>query len=694
MTSNQSQGRQPRPGSERARLQGWLENPQRFLRLLVSTAAAHAGPLHRSSVDVQLEEQDVVSLIRLLAHVALAGQQAKDDTEAAAVAAFFRQRLEGLPAELVVAMERILSSMAGPGDRALPVQLASGLIRLMAAEAYRRGTLSPSGVQVLLGRMRSELATLQRALALAPPQSGDDPVEEEFWNALPEPDRRHVLLSADAWCVPPGALRRVVEGLGAEPEAAADLLEQYALCAHSAAEPARARAAQVLSELAELYASFEESLLESAIGHAGRQLARESRAEMLSVFAAAFTRLCQQAGHRGCFRALGQAVELLDMIERAQPLHGEELRTRVAVESRLPVFLRQALKGASLPRELAGLLRQVPQAAAQELNRAFEVCSLRAERERLVELAAAAGPVVAAHLREKLRADAPANALAVVGLLSRLDLRFLDELLPTRLARWSREHHDAVVRALAAGGAPERGQLLLRLLGSLDLLVVPSALDEIGLSGDRETAPRLMRLAGGTLPQSSEPYLRLKAVEALGRLRAPTAAPLLQQLVEAKMVWRWREPREIRIAAAQALRKIDPEWARKSLKRSGLTAAELAVAPLEPEPAVPWVRQRRYLRIPLASKLPTRVSSSRFPSGWPLLTEVLSLGGGLAETQNSAPQATEVELLLQTGLRPVRALARMRQPRPPQVGFEILSMELGERSRLRRLLASQLPAIA
>ncbi len=326
----------------------------------------------------------------------------------------------------------------------------------------------------------------------------------------------------------------------------------------------------------------------------------------------------------------------------------------------------------------------MPEAAALELSQAFESCSHREGRSRLAELAGKLGPVAVGYLREKLRSEPPPGAAAVVGLLSRLDVSVLDDLLPARLARWSRDHHDAVVRGLAAAGAPLRGQLLLRLLPHLDRLVIPSALDEIGMAGDPEAGPRLMRLAGGTLPQSSEPYLRLKSVEALGRLRDPAAVPLLQQVIEAKKVWRWSEPRELRIAAAQALTKIDPQWARKSLKRSGLTAAELAVGPLDPQPAAPWVRHRRYDRISLASKLPMWVRSLR--GQWTLLTRVLSLGGGLAETENSVPEGTEVEIEWTSRLRPIRAVAMVRDPRPPVLGFEIVGMDLSERSKLRRLL--------
>ena len=62
-------------------------------------------------------------------------------------------------------------------------------------------------------------------------------------------------------------------------------------------------------------------------------------------------------------------------------------------------------------------------------------------------------------------------------------------------------------------------------------------------------------------------------------------------------MWKWANHRELRIAAAQALAKIDARYGSKVLSDSGLEPAELAMAPLDAAPACPWVRQRRYERV-------------------------------------------------------------------------------------------------
>ena len=71
-------------------------------------------------------------------------------------------------------------------------------------------------------------------------------------------------------------------------------------------------------------------------------------------------------------------------------------------------------------------------------------------------------------LREMLRTGQPRQAASVVGLLSRLDVPTLLELLPARLPEWNRFYHDVVVRQIAYGAAQDRGRTLLELLEILD----------------------------------------------------------------------------------------------------------------------------------------------------------------------------------------------------------------------------------
>ena len=195
---------------------------------------------------------------------------------------------------------------------------------------------------------------------------------------------------------------------------------------------------------------------------------------------------------------------------------------------------------------------------------------------------------------------------------------------------------------LSIAGAPERGKMLTDSLELFDTMIIPLALDEIGLCGDTETAPKLLRIAEGEgLPPGSE-YLRVKAIEALGRMRAPVAVDDLRRYVESRKTFGWAYPDEIRMAAAQALIKLDPEWIRAFLPNSGLDPKVLPLAPLDPIPDRDFVRQRRYRRVRLPRAVPATITSARgkFTSA----ISVLSLDGGLLTGDIQIPVGTEATL--------------------------------------------------
>jgi hypothetical protein len=171
-------------------------------------------------------------------------------------------------------------------------------------------------------------------------------------------------------------------------------------------------------------------------------------------------------------------------------------------------------------------------------------------------------------------------------------------------------------------------------------------------------------------------------------LRHAKAAPILRPLVEAKQLWRWRHPRELRITAMQALEKIDPEWAAEFLLTSGLHESELKLAPLDHNPQAPWVRQRRYQRIPLPHTL---TAVLRSPQGdWRMSIEGLSLGGGVATCQRYVRPGTLTSIELRPGLARLRADVVVREVRPQKLGFELVRINFEDRFKLRHPLATQL----
>src|SRR5438445_12290179 len=108
----------------------------------------------------------------------------------------------------------------------------------------------------------------------------------------------------------------------------------------------------------------------------------------------------------------------------------------------------------------------------------------------------------------------------MAGLLSRLDPESVMVFLPGRMKDFARSSQDRMMRQISASGAARRCHILLELLDHVDPLVMPLVIDEIGVTGDREALGKLLTIADGDLPHGGAEYLRVKAIEALGRSHA------------------------------------------------------------------------------------------------------------------------------------------------------------------------------
>jgi hypothetical protein len=221
---------------------------------------------------------------------------------------------------------------------------------------------------------------------------------------------------------------------------------------------------------------------------------------------------------------------------------------------------------------------------------------------------------------------------------------------------------------------------------------MPLVIDEIGVTSDREALGRLMNIVDGDLPAGAGPFLRVKAAEALGRIQTPESAAGLKRIVEAKKIFGWAHPQELRIAALQALEKLDPAWARDFLPKSGLDQAELILAPLTIAANCRFVRQRRHARVRLQK--PVIAVTVNLKENCRMEIRTASLSGGVANIDRHLPPGTPVQLKLQLGMRNLQATALMRDYRAQGMAFEIVDMSLEERNKLRHLLADSLSVAA
>ncbi len=642
------------------------------------------------------QEADIFKVLGWLSQLGQSVDQADSSEQAQAV----ERDLHQLPAAGQAALAQALMSMNSQAEPPRPddpllLQLAERLAIRFAIQRYERGDVKTNAVVELLDRLKREIGSLRNILKTQEEKMGKagmeveshaDILDKQFWARVPEKHKQKMLLSPEAWAVPPRNVRLYVEELigRGDTDAARAILDNYAKCVDTPDVDARRKAATGLTEMADLFSKANSGLLQTSLHQMGEALSKEGNADLQTLLGASFVRFSHEAAARRQYRAVHEALQTMEMLEQKQPGLARLLWPRVKVGNPLPEFIDEAIKSPRIPDGLVEVLKRMPHATVDQVASRVPRCARRDEWQRMLEMVEAVGMQAVGHLNRILQTRPAAEAASTIALLCRLEPADLEELLPTRLKDWDQMTHDNVVRQLANSLAPQRGQLIDKVYDMLDRAVLPEAVDELGMTGDLAITPRLMRIVEELSASQADPYLQIKAIEALGRLREPQAEHLLRPLAEGKKLWRWQQPREVRITAMQALRKIDPEWADRFQPQCGLTPAELKLTALDPDPETPWLRQRRYDRVKLPSPLVGVVKPSQ--TAHRVSIQQLSLGGGIARSQCHIKPGSTVPLEIQTGLYRVQAQVLVREARPQELSFELVRIDHENRSRLRKPL--------
>jgi hypothetical protein len=716
----------------------WLNDPQKLLQLIAAAQGASAGgasvpggaPL--GSVPsipipggvtaaggtgapgpltawtggvVALQEEEVIQTIRLLTHFGQAMQDPNSSKENLAV------ELGKAPEGAKVNLAQLLEGLAAQtlqnnnnetNDTPLLMKAAESMAIKFALDRYSKGEVKVNAVHDMMEHMSRQMDTLRQILRVQEDkmskagilvESHADILDRMFWAEIPEAGKKSVLLTSEAACVPPRNIRQFVEILFErdDNEIAAKILSNYCTGVDAKDAEPRRKTATGLAQLADLYANAPEEVMPNALAIMGERLAKETDTEIQSLLAAAFARFGQEACTRRKFKAIAELCISLDSVAKQKPALVQDLRSRVGIENRLPEMIEEAINADAASEDLIEVLQQLPRHSVEHLADRFFRAQKRVECDRIIELVGELGQPAIDDLRDMIRLGQPRQAASTVGLLSRLSVSTLLELLPTRMNEFNRFYQDVIVRQIAYGAAPDRGRTLVELLELLDSLILPEAIDEIGMSQDRSASSALIALATAGEAQNRPPFVQLKAVESLGRLREPEGVPVLRSIVEDKKLFGYTQHRELRIAAIQALSKIDPRYGTQALTDSGLEAAELAIAPLDSGPGCPWVRQRRYERIILPRTLSATLSSSWGKSN--ILMREMSLGGGMGTRSDNLRVGSEAHVEISLGVKKIRGEVLLRRARVNEIGFEFVSMDLDSRYRLRRVLVEALQKV-
>lgn len=698
---------------ENSSAKNWLRDPEKLAQALGhNSATPHPrqfssfafgeellGGLGEHAAGQPIGERESVELLALLRNI---GEQAEhqpvDEAEWKQALASLSQPAKAVFGELL--HEQTSKLRLSRLDDVALVRLETELAIRCAIEQFESGAISPEEVQPLLTRLCSKIADARTALpsrkakfagAKIAAGSQTDAAERQFWASLSPSTRDSVLFSEHSWNIPPRNIQQCVKEFqkAGDEERAQQILRQYARCASSSNATARKRVAAGLSELAEFYAGSSPEIFSGSMQAIGEQLHRERDPELQSLLSAAFLKFSEHAVAHRNFAAVHEMLETLGQLEKSRPTWARSLRPRIGFDNRIPEFIDGALRNGGFHNDFLEVMRAVPQAAAEQLASRITNVARVAEREKIVDLAGSIGEPIQAKLRQTLELAPSPKAVRVVGLLSRLQPTVVAQLLPSRLTSGVRETHDEALRQLSSAGAPERGQMLMNMLDLLDSMILPMALDEVGFCGDSSVAPDLLRVADARRIPDASDFVRVKAIEALGRLRVPSMEADLLRFVQEKRAWRWAFPSEIRLAAAQALIKLDPERAPILISDCGLDPKLLNFAPLDSRSDRDFVRHRRHLRIRMPRPVPAFAQSGRGKCDPDV--HVLSMEGGLLGGDMKFPLGAAASLRISSGMRPIELDVLIRFTRRGQAGFETVGMELPDRARLRSLLVSVAP---
>src|SRR5882724_7791279 len=134
-----------------------------------------------------------------------------------AAAGAFQQQMSELPGRAQDTLKQALAALAAQApntkpDESVLVKLAEHLAIRFALERFERGEVKVNAVRQMLDHMNQEIENLRKILGAHEDKMSEagllaeshrEILDRQFWAAVPESGKRAVLLSEEAWCIPP-----------------------------------------------------------------------------------------------------------------------------------------------------------------------------------------------------------------------------------------------------------------------------------------------------------------------------------------------------------------------------------------------------------------------------------------------------------------------------------------------------------
>ena len=512
---------------------------------------------------------------------------------------------------------------------------------------------------------------------------------ERFWMELPPREKSLTLRGPEVWCIPVPAIRSALgsladAGADAPRREARNILLNYTRRLEMPDAVARRNVAVGLSELSAVVESLWPNQLPEELSRCAlKTLERESAPETAALLSAFLEMLGRVVITRGDFVGLENILGGLEKApQEAQFEHMQALAHRLIAQDRWQLLVDAALANRALDPALPRLLVRDPERLLDRLTtllgepRGMELVPAMARLLRTI------GVPVLNLLETRLYEARKQRVSAAIKLLATADPERLLRGLPRALPSWEWNLQDLAVSELSrpanATSARSAALVFSTLLADANSLVVPMMIDHIGLAQEASAIPELMLIASGTHEQLRDQFVRIKAIEALARMRVAEAGELLRRLSERRDGIAFAEPSGLRTVATDALALMENRPAAAQVR----AAYEFA-----PQSGASYTVPRRYSRVPLDSPLRAQIEG-----GQPAMARVktISLGGAYLESVKKLNVGDTIRLEVRSGLRKIHFTAVVRNAGPDGNGVEIVHMQGEDRDRLRKLVQKRL----
>jgi PilZ domain len=676
------------------------------LASLIAALVAYGGHSPREALDAPIEIPEIDDLeatLRLLARLTPPLEAARNISPEEAARAIHAAMEEASRETVRLLLSSVTQYPPRDGERPQPylLRLSESLIFEFLGPEFSAGTLAPTGLRPMFHRLAEVLVTaggysgphasahLSSFAATWATDTHREKLIEKFWLELPPREKSAVLRGADVWSVPVVALKQnlgqlAASGADAPRREARNILLNYARRMDSTEATVRRAVAAGLNELASIIESLWPNQIPEDLSKGTlKALEKETTPQTAALLAAFLENLGRVTVTRGDYASF---ETILDALEK-EPHdvahdHISALAHRLVAQDRWLLLVDASLANRALDPVLPRLLQRDPGRLLDRLTLLLTEPHSSEFLPAMARLIRTIGVPVLNLLETRLYEARRQRVSAAIKLLAAADPDRLLRGLARALASWEWNLQDLAVSELArpanAACAQSAAFVFSAVLADAHPLVVPMMIDQIGLAQETAAVPQLMEIAAGEHDILRDQFVRIKAIEALGRMRAKDAAELLRTLASRRDGLAYAEPSGLRAAAEDALAMLEDRPTSARVRAAFAAAGNSNTS---------FVVPRRYTRVPLESPLRAQIDGTQ---GGLAHVKTISLGGAYLQSPKKLTVGDSIRLEVRSGLRKIHFTAVVRNIGAEGNGVEFVHMKDEDREKLRKLVQRHL----